>query len=30
MIVMECEVYEDRQADWDIVNLTAGRKDNGS
>ena len=30
MIVMECESYEDRQADWDIVNLTAGRKDNGS
>ena len=22
--------YEDRQVDWDIVNLTAGRKDNGS
>ena len=30
MICMECENYEDRQAYWDIVNLTAGRKDNSA
>ena len=30
MICMECGNYEDRQAYWDIVDLTAGRKDNGS
>jgi hypothetical protein len=30
MVISECERYEDRQADRDIVDLTAGRKDNGS